>query len=155
METSAKVKVSDPSKLKIIKTIFESKLVESDSEINKADIIKLFSEYIEDENEFQNFEKIIDNMKDETFASIKKRIKTQYKKTHIFASKIIEEEKYTKESETKIIKEEKNLELEKEVTEKISNFAGLKEKHNDTNKKVEEFYFDKIKSFFELNKYYI
>ena len=147
-----KIKVSDPSKLKTIKTLFDDKLLETNSEINKEDILRIFSGHFHDETELDNFQKVVENLKEDTFLMIKKRIKTQYKKTHKFISKIIEEEKFMKDSETKIVKEDKKLELEKQVEERMTGLKQLVSKQSDCLKKLESFYFEKITNFFEANK---
>jgi hypothetical protein len=147
-----KIKVADPSKLKTLKTLFDDKLLEINSEINKEDIIRIFSVHFEDEIELENFIKVVENLKDETFQTIKKRIKSQYKKTHKFISKIIEEEKFMKDSETKIVKEEKKMDLEKQVDEKMTNLKQLVNKQSESLERLESFYYEKIKNFFEANK---
>jgi len=147
-----KIKVADPSKLKTIKTLFDDKLLEINSEINKEDILRIFSDYFEDQTELENFKKVVENLKEDTFLSIKKRIKSQYKKTHKFISKIIEEEKFMKDSETKIVKEEKKLDLEKQVDEKLTNLKQLVNKQSESLERLEKFYYEKINNFFEANK---
>lgn len=147
-----KVKVADPSKLKTIKTLFDDKISEINSDINKEDIIRIFSEHFEDETELENFKKVLENLKEETFNSLRKRIKSQYKKTHKFISKMIEEEKFMKDSETKIVKEEKKLDLEKQVEDKMSNLKLLVNKQGESLERLQSFYFEKIKNFFEANK---
>jgi hypothetical protein len=147
-----KIKVSDPSKLKTMKTLFDDKLLETNSEINKEDILRIFSGHFQDETELDNFQKVVENLKEDTLLMIKKRIKTQYKKTHKFISKIIEEEKFMKDSETKIVKEDKKLELEKQVEERMTGLKQLVSKQSDSLKKLENFYFEKITNFFEANK---
>ena len=149
----AKIKVADHTKLKTIKTLFDDKILEIHSEINKEDIIRIFSEHFEDKTELENFKNIIENMKEESFLSMKKRIKSQYKKTHKFISKIVEEEKFMKDSETKIVKEEKKLDLEKEVEDKMTSLKQLTNKQSESLERLQGFYFEKIKNFFEANKY--
>ena len=147
-----KIKVADPTKLKTIKTLFDDKLLEINSEINKEDILRIFSDYFEDQTELENFKKVVENLKEDTFHSIKKRIKSQYKKTHKFVSKIIEEEKFMKDSETKIVKEEKKIELEKQVDEKLTNLKQIVNKQSESLERLENFYYEKINNFFEANK---
>ena len=147
-----KVKVADLAKLKTIKTLFDDKLLETNSEINQEDIFRIFSGHFQDETELDNFKKVVENLKDDTFEMIKKRIKSQYKKTHKFIAKICEEEKFMKDSETKIVKEDKKLDLEKQVEEKMTSLKLLVNKQSDSFKKLESFYFEKITNFFEANK---
>lgn len=124
---NSKIKISDLSKLKTIKTLFDDKLLETNNDITKDDIIKIFSENLKDKD-LENFKKIIESIQDENLEKIFKRVKTQYKSTHKFVSKVIEEEKCLKDSEIKIEQEEKNLELDQKVEDRYTNLKMLTKK---------------------------
>jgi hypothetical protein len=147
-----KIKVCDASKLKTYKTIFDDKLLETNTEINKEDIIKIFSELLNDETDLENFKNTINCLKEDTFSSIQKRLKGQYKKINRFVTKVVEEEKFFKDSETKIIFEEKKADLEVQTNEKMDKLKLLVNKQKESKGRIQEFYYDKIKNFFEANK---
>lgn len=145
------VKTSDYNKLNSIKSIFEQQLMETNSEINRTDIKKIFADKL-DPNEIESFNNIIDSMKDDFLEKIIKKLRAQYKYTHMFLKRVVEEEKYTKDSETKIVKESKDLELEKQVEERVTAMKQLITKYDKAKDKVKNYYEDKANTFFENNK---
>lgn len=144
---SEKVKIVDHSKIKSYKSLFEDKLQDMDSELTKDEIIRIFSDLMDNKTHLENFKKLVSQIPYEVFNKISKRIKHQYKVTHKFITKVVEEEKHSKDSETKIIHEQKKLELEKEVNEKTITLKSLVKKNNEATSKIEEYYLDKFNSF--------
>jgi hypothetical protein len=115
-----KIKVRDESKLKLIKTLFNNKLTEIYSELNKDQIIKIFSEYLKDDD-LENFKKNIDNLNEDILEKIYSRIKKYNKTVLKFISKIIIEERVLKNNEIRIDETERNEKLLMNVNEKIQN----------------------------------
>ena len=128
--------------------------MEIHTEINKDDILQTFKPYFEDDSkDFEIFKNLIDNMKNEFIEKLKKKMKAQYKQLHKFIVRHTEEEKFTKDSETKIVKEEKLLDLEKGVIDKITKINTLIERNRESKRNMKEFYSKKTNEFFEKNKY--
>ena len=115
-----KIKVRDESKLKLIKTIFNNKLTEIYSELNKDQIIKMFSEYLRDED-LENFKNNIENINEDILEKIYSRIKKYNKTVLKFIGKIIVEERVLKNNEIKIEEADQNEKLFTTVNEKIQN----------------------------------
>ena len=149
---SNRIKIFDQTRVTSYKTLFEQKLLENQSEITKEDIKKIFSDSIEDNFDLDVFNNVIDNMKDDFIDKLNKKIKAQYKKTHKFITKCVEEEKYQKESETKIIKETRLTELGTQVDLKLENMKQLLIKRIETKEKLKEYYYDKANNFLGNNK---
>jgi len=153
-----KVKINDINKLTSIKSIFEQKLLDSLSDVTKNDIKDIFSNLFKDsidKSEKETFFSNIDNIKDENIEKIKKKLRTQYKLSHKFLNRMVEEEKCTKDSEIKIEKEEIQLDLEKKCKENILGMKDLIDKYYETKNKVQDFYEDKTNLFFRNNRYII
>lgn len=122
-----KVKVDDISRAKILKTLLDDKLTETSSEINREEICKTFENLLLP-SEFENFKVVLENLPEEFFEKIFKRIKTEYKIIHKYLILQIEEEKHVKDNQIKIIKEEENKELLAQATEKLNNLKTFIEK---------------------------
>lgn len=151
-QESNKVKITDENRLTTLKSLLEQKLLDTQSEISKDEIKNIFSTSFEDESELQVFNNLIDGMKDDIIEKIMKKLRSQYRYTHKFISKSVVEEQATKESETKLVVDEKLVELDKQVAEKIKNMNNLGCKTKEIDAKLKEFYYSKSDDFFESIK---
>jgi hypothetical protein len=151
-QESPKVKITDENRLTVLKSLLEQKILETQSEISRDEIKNIFSTSFEDNADLQVFNNLIDGMKDEIIEKIMKKLRIQYRYTHKFISKSVEEEKLTKESETKLVVDEKLVELEKQVEEKIKTMKNLFSKAKEIDAKLKEFYYSKSDDLFESNK---
>ncbi len=151
-QESNKVKITDENRLTTLKSLLEQKLLETQSEISKDEIKNIFATSFENDSELQVFNNLIDGMKDDIIDKIMKKLRSQYRYTHKFISKSVVEEQTTKESETKIVIDEKLVELEKQVAEKIKNMKNLGSKIKEVDTKLKEFYYSKSDDLFESSK---
>ena len=145
-----KVKVIDIDRIISYRTIFEQKQIEAQSEMTKEDIKKLFLPFFErDGEELKVFTRLIDNMKEDFFEKLNKKIRAQYKQLNKVVIKYTEEEKMTKDSETKIIKEDKLVQLEKENVEKLNSTGNNLVKLKESKSNLNSFYYNKADSIME------
>lgn len=151
-QESNKVKITDENRLTTLKSLLEQKLLDTQSDISKDEIKNIFSTSFEDDSELQVFNNLIDGMKDDIIEKIMKKLRSQYRYTHKFISKSVVEEQATKESETKLVIDEKLVELDKQVAEKIKNMNNLGCKTKEIDAKLKEFYYSKSEDFFQSIK---
>ncbi len=151
-QESNKVKITDENRLTTLKSLLEQKLLDTQSDISKDEIKNIFSTSFEDDSELQVFNNLIDGMKDDIIEKIMKKLRSQYRYTHKFISKSVVEEQATKESETKLVIDEKLVELDKQVAEKIKNMNNLGCKTKEIDAKLKEFYYSKSDDFFQSIK---
>jgi hypothetical protein len=148
-----RVKIADSTKPSFYKSIIDEKLSEVFSDINKEDFIRIFSEMINDEEDKEDFVKYAETLNETFFQKLIKRIKSHHRITNANISKLIDEEKCGKESETKVVTEPNSSELRKCMEESITQFKKTLTKYYDTKNKVESCYVDKLNKIFQTNKY--
>ena len=147
-----KIKISDGTRILSLRTIIEQCILEVHSELTKEDFKNIFDKFFEEEKDLNVFHEVVGSIKEEFLEKLKKRLKLQARNIHQFISKNCEEEKYTRDSETKIIKEEKETELEKFMEEKIKLLLKIIKSLREHKEKSEKFYIDVCDNILENSK---
>jgi hypothetical protein len=147
-----KIKISNLNKLHFYKTILENHITQNLINITPEDIKKDFAEFFDNQEEKENFDKIIDSIKNDYITKLKKHIKKLYKEFHKKVKSLVVEDKVQKKNEIKIIKQEKFITLENEINEKVFNTNKIIEKQKEFENKLKNHFDEKLKSFLHQYK---